>query len=148
MNLSGASNPPRQIIHATTVAVDGRGVVIRGASGSGKSALGLQLMAYGARLVADDRTILDAAAGHPVASCPAQIRGMIEARGVGLLRADPAPPTPVVLVVDLDRKPDARLPSAEPITMLGCTVDLISGRDMPNLAAIVLQMLKGGRIGT
>jgi len=42
-------------IHASCVAVDGKGLLITGASGSGKSALALQLMAFGAHLIADDR---------------------------------------------------------------------------------------------
>lgn len=138
----------RRVIHATTVALDGRGVLIRGRSGSGKSALGLQLLACGAALVADDRTIVDASGGHPEASCPTQLRGLIEARGVGLLQAEAAPPVPVILVVDLDERPDARLPETRSISLEGCRVDLILGREVPNLAAIVVQIMKGGLVPT
>ena len=48
------------MLHATTVALAGQGVLILGPSGSGKSGLALQLMAMGAELVADDRTIVTA----------------------------------------------------------------------------------------
>ena len=41
----------KSTIHATTVAIDGRGVMIRGGSGQGKSALALQMIAMGAELV-------------------------------------------------------------------------------------------------
>ena len=57
------------ILHATCVAVDGRGLLILGPSGSGKSALALQLIALGAQLVADDRTRVSrrgAASGRPL----------------------------------------------------------------------------------
>ncbi|MDX5349528.1 MAG: serine kinase, partial [Paracoccaceae bacterium] len=47
--------PGPQIVHATSVAVDGRGLLILGPSGAGKSSLALRLIALGARLVADDR---------------------------------------------------------------------------------------------
>ena len=65
-------------MHATTVALRGRGLLILGPSGSGKSTLALQLMAVGARLVADDRTDLTAQGDDVVASCPAALVGTIE----------------------------------------------------------------------
>lgn len=49
----------RTILHASCVALDGRGLLILGPSGSGKSALALELMALGADLVADDRTEIE-----------------------------------------------------------------------------------------
>ena len=63
------------IVHASCVALDRRAVLLRGASGCGKSALALQLMALGATLVADDRVILRLRDGALAASCPASIRG-------------------------------------------------------------------------
>ena len=79
---------PGLTLHATCVAVEGRGVLITGPSGAGKSSLALALMAYGARLVADDRVTLSQVDGALWATCPPTIRGMIEARGIGLLNAD------------------------------------------------------------
>ena len=67
-------------VHASCVAVQGRGVLIRGASGAGKSALALQLMALGAKLVADDQTILTRKDGAIFASCSPRLRGMIDGR--------------------------------------------------------------------
>ncbi|MDA3887407.1 MAG: serine kinase, partial [Allgaiera sp.] len=58
------------ILHASCVALDGRGVLILGPSGAGKSGLALQLMALGARLVADDRTRLNPRAGRLIARAP------------------------------------------------------------------------------
>ncbi len=45
-------------IHATAVALDGVGVLLRGPPGSGKSDLALRLIDQGARLIADDQTAL------------------------------------------------------------------------------------------
>ncbi len=64
--------------HASCVAYGGRGVLILGASGRGKSALALRLMALGAVLVADDRTDLCREGDSVMARAPDAIKGMIE----------------------------------------------------------------------
>jgi HPr kinase/phosphorylase len=117
--------PDSQILHATCVAVDGRGLLILGPSGSGKSALGLRLISLGARLVADDRTEITVTDGRLVASSPASIAGIIEARGVGILHAPTIEAAEVVLVADLSQIEVQRLPPARRITILGCEVGLV-----------------------
>ena len=67
-------------IHASAVALDGRGLLILGAAGSGKSALALELMARGARLVSDDQVALSVEGGRLIARAPAAIRGRIETK--------------------------------------------------------------------
>ena len=69
------------------LAVAGRGLLILGPSGAGKSALALQIMALGGQLVADDRVELTRQGDEVIARCPAPLRGLIEARGLGLGRA-------------------------------------------------------------
>ena len=99
-----AACPDGEILHASCVAVAGRGLLIAGASGSGKSALALDLMAFGATLVADDRVCLQRAGAALLASAPPTIAGLIEARGIGLLRARAVTaPVPVAALIDLDR---------------------------------------------
>ena len=72
-------------IHTTCIAFNGRGVLIFGAPGSGKSDLALRCIANkNAILVADDRTNIDIREGRIIASCPANIKGMLEVRGVGI----------------------------------------------------------------
>ena len=137
--------PASLVLHATTVAWEGRACLIRGASGSGKSTLALQLMAWGAGLIADDRTILTATEGGVIASCPDALRGMIEARGIGLLDAAPHPPCPVVLVVDLDRTGTERLPPRRMTECLGHPVPVVHDTGTPGFAAAILQYLKAGR---
>jgi HPr kinase/phosphorylase len=113
------------ILHGSCVAVDGRGLLILGPSGSGKSALALRLLSLGAGLVADDRTSLAVEADRLIAGCPAPIAGLIEARGVGILHAPAVDRAEVVLVADLAQVETERLPPARWITILGCKVDLV-----------------------
>lgn len=136
----------RTILHGSCVALDeDRAVVITGVSGSGKSALALQLMALGARLVADDKTCVTLRGGALVASAPDTIAGLIEARGVGILRADPVPEARLVLAVDMDREERDRLPHPREIHLLGCPVPLLCCVQAPHFAPALLQMLREGR---
>ncbi|WP_233557060.1 HPr kinase/phosphorylase [Gemmobacter lutimaris] len=136
------------LVHGSCVALGGRGLLILGPSGSGKSTLALKLIATGATLVADDQVRLRRAGSGVVASAPERLAGMIEARGVGLLRADFLAETLLVLVVDLARKEPDRLPPFRHIPVLGCTLDLVSGAGNPHLETALLQWLRGGgRVG-
>ena len=137
--------PQPDILHASCVHVDGAGVLITGPSGAGKSALALQLMALGATLVADDRTILRTRDDQLIADCPATLRGLIEARGVGILTARPGGPVPVRLVVDLSQVEADRLPPHRERVILGCNVTLLHGSAHGHFPAAILQYLKGGR---
>lgn len=87
-------------VHATCVAIGGRGVLIIGASGSGKSDLALRLIDRGAVLVSDDYTALVAADGCLRASAPPTIAGQIEVRGIGIVPLPASAAVPVALVVE------------------------------------------------
>jgi HPr kinase/phosphorylase len=133
-------------LHASCVAWRGRGVLITGRSGSGKSALALALMALGCDLVADDRTELSLLPdGGLRASCPAAIAGMIEARGVGLLGAVPAGPVRLHLAVTLDVAETARFPPKRSVAHLGCSLPLLHDIGTGHFAPAILQYLKAGR---
>lgn len=116
-------------VHATCVVLDGAGVLIRGASGAGKSVLALQLIerfheaALPAALVGDDRVRLEEVSGVPVARGHPAVAGLIEVRGVGLCRIAHAPSAPVRLVVDLVAAA-LRLPEAceATVDLCGCAV--------------------------
>lgn len=69
-------------IHASCAARDGAGVLLLGPPGSGKSDLVLRLLDRGFTLVADDRVVIED--GH--ASAPAALAGLLEVRGLGILR--------------------------------------------------------------
>jgi HPr kinase/phosphorylase len=78
-------------VHASAVVLGSTGVLLRGRSGSGKSALALALIdrfrTQGdfAALVADDRALIEVCAGRLIARPHPVIAGMIESRGLGVL---------------------------------------------------------------
>jgi hypothetical protein len=112
------------------VAIDGRAVLITGPSGSGKSGLALHLIALGARLVADDGVILRREGERLLARAPQAIRGLIEVRFVGLLKAEPLDEVPVALVVDLGTTESERLPPWRTTTIEGVALPASSqGRE-------------------
>lgn len=134
-----------EIIHASCVSVGPCGVLIIGPSASGKSALALELMSLGAVLVADDRTIVEQFQDRVRASCPAAIRGSIEARGVGLLQAEFLPHTFLRLVVDLGTPETQRLPPEREYKLIGQSIALLHDPVHGHFPAAILQYLKGGR---
>ena len=110
-------------IHAACVSIGGKGVLLLGASGAGKSDVALRLIDGGAKLVADDRTVLTLKRGVLHAAAPDTIKGLLEVRGVGII-ALPAMSAPVKLAVRLGRE-GARLPEPECYSALGAAVPLI-----------------------
>jgi HPr kinase/phosphorylase len=112
MTDGSAAASSRVLIHATAIAVldaakpfggaiDGA-VLLLGESGSGKSDIALRLIAAGAKLVADDQTALFIRSGRLFAEAPPNLAGCMEIRGLGILRLERAPPSPVILAVNLD----------------------------------------------
>lgn len=88
-------------LHANCVAIAGAAVLLRGPSGAGKSDLTLRLLDTGAGLVADDQTCLLRDRDRLIASAPPALRGLLEIRGLGPVSHPAAPPTPLVLLIDL-----------------------------------------------
>lgn len=133
-------------LHASCVALDDRsGLLILGPSGSGKSSLALSLMGYGAKLVSDDRTDVLRDGDRLIASAPASISGMIEARGVGLLSAEPLSHACITGVVDLSHVELERLPPRREKALIGVPIPLFFKVDGPQFAPALIQWLKGGR---
>jgi HPr kinase/phosphorylase len=133
-----------QLLHAGCVELDGRGALLMGPSGSGKSALALSLMAFGCRLVSDDRTWISAEGGHLVARAPKSIAGMIEARGIGLLRADAVASAVLALAVDLGQRETARMPVPRRLDLAGQSLPLLYAVEGAHLAAAIVQYLRCG----
>ncbi|HWJ39254.1 MAG TPA: HPr kinase/phosphatase C-terminal domain-containing protein, partial [Sphingomicrobium sp.] len=90
-----------ETIHASTVANDGRAVLITGPSGSGKSDLALRLLDRGFALVSDDQTIVKKSGERLLASAPGTIAGKLEVRGVGIVEIEHVSEIPVSLIVEL-----------------------------------------------
>ena len=101
--LSPASGPrlSAETVHASTVALDGRAVVIMGPSGSGKSDLALRLLDRGFTLVSDDQTVVKKNGDRLVASAPPTIAGKLEIRGIGVVEMETVGDIPVALLVEL-----------------------------------------------
>lgn len=132
-------------LHASCVALDGRAALILGASGSGKSGLALQLIALGAGLVADDRTQVTRKADTLIAAAPTPLKGLIEARQVGILRTPLTGPAQVTLIVDMDVAETDRLPPERTYTLLGLHLPLIRKSTLTHFPAAITTYLKGGR---
>jgi HPr kinase/phosphorylase len=135
-----------EILHATCVAVGDRGLLILGRSGSGKSALALKLISRGAVLVSDDRTLVTRMDDRLVASCPnPDLSGLIEARGIGLLRAPARPHVKLVLVADLAQVETDRLPPSRSVTMLGVSLSLVLQVQNDHFPDALMLYLRHGR---
>ncbi|QYF86544.1 HPr kinase/phosphorylase [Brevundimonas sp. PAMC22021] len=126
--MTPAGTPPRQPVHATTVArrcgAQWRGLMLMGPSGSGKSDLALRLIDAGWRLVADDYSLVWASAGRLYAMSPATIEGRIEARGLGIVRAHTRPMAQIAAVIACTAEPVERLPEPEVRVLDGVSVPL------------------------
>ena len=113
-------------VHASTVATEGRAVMIMGPSGSGKSDLTLRLLDRGFTLVSDDQTIVKRNGEALVASPPPQLAGKLEIRGVGIVDMEHDSDIPVALIVeltsDIQRLPD----DSRERPILGVSIPLVS----------------------
>ncbi len=114
-----------ETVHASCVSIGGRGVLIGGRSGSGKSDLALRLIDRGARLVSDDYTLVRRSGGELLGSAPETIAGKMEVRGIGILELQAEANVPIALFIDLDQSPQ-RLPgSGEERMVAGLPVPVV-----------------------
>jgi HPr kinase/phosphorylase len=126
------------LVHATTIAIAGRAIMLRGPSGSGKSELALRLIeqqgnglgrtTLKASLLADDQTEVYLRNRGLWVRCPKTISGLMELRGLGIVKVKPHAPCPLALLVDLqpgatiERMPE---PTDNMTTLLGYQVPRI-----------------------
>jgi HPr kinase/phosphorylase len=87
------------LIHASCAARDGHGVLLTGPPGSGKSDLLLRLLDVGFALVADDQVEIE----NSHASAPASLAGLLEVRGLGIVRLPYALSAKLALAVAMER---------------------------------------------
>ena len=97
----------------------------------------------GAVLVADDRTLITLKDKALIADVPPAISGLIEARGVGLIRLLNAGPVPLVLVIDLARTEDKRLPDAHTHAVQDVVLPCLHKVEAPHFASAIWLTLKG-----
>jgi len=134
-----------ETLHASSVAMDGRAVLIAGPSGSGKSDLALRLLDRGFTLVSDDRTIVRKEGSKLTATAPETIKGKLEVRGVGIVEMETVSDMPVAIIVeltsDIQRLPD----DGRERIILGIGIPLINVDAMtasaPSKVAVALDRL-------
>lgn len=110
------------LVHATAVVIDGQGLLLTGASGSGKSDLAMRLIDRGAKLLCDDYCdILDSDDAPLIVAKPA-IAGLIELRGVGIVQMPHVASAPLALVLQLGKMPERLPDDQQRITLAGWSV--------------------------
>lgn len=140
------------LVHATAVAISGRAVLLRGPSGSGKSDLALRLIDAGARLISDDYSQLRRESDLILVSAPEPISGLIEVRGIGILRVEALTDGPLALIADLVAPQHVeRLPKPHSETIFGLSIPLVEvapfEASAPAKLRFALAALTGGGTG-
>jgi serine kinase of HPr protein (carbohydrate metabolism regulator) len=115
-----------ETVHASTVASEGRAVLITGPSGSGKSDLALRLLDRGFMLVSDDQTIVKRHGDRLIASAPPSIAGKLEIRGIGIVEMETVADVPVALIVELTNEIQRLPDDSRERPLLGVPLPLIS----------------------
>jgi len=136
-----------QAVHATAVVIGEDGILIRGPTGAGKSTLGRELIRWAAdhgrhgALVSDDRVVLEPRHGRLIARAVPAIAGLLEIRGLGIVRAPWQDTGLLRLVVDLregaPRMPEEQSPTA---TLGGVELPLIVVNQALALGSVVWQI--------
>lgn len=154
----GSAEGETLLLHASCVAFEMRnpaadaarwsGVLIRAPSGGGKSAFALRLIALGARLVADDQTLLKRGAGGAlVARAPDAVRGVIEARGLGLIRLPALSEAPIGWIVDLKiGGAEGRLPAPQSARILEIETPLLTLSEDERAASALCCLVRDGAL--
>jgi len=132
-------------VHGTAVSIDGKGLLILGQSGSGKSQLALALITHGAKLISDDQVILIDTESEIILSAPKSISGKIEARFVGILKM-PVLIAPLYLVIDLDQKELDRLPKKKFVTYFNKKIPALNANGIKKLEYSLIPLLKNNGI--
>lgn len=127
-----------QIIHASTIAIDGRAVMLLGPSGAGKSDLALRLIDRGAVLVSDDYTQLAQSGALLIARAPSTIAGKIEVRGLGIIALPHVNDVAVALAVYLRPAVD-RMPERQTERFLDIPVRTLTLDPFPPSAPLVIE---------
>ncbi len=124
--------------------LDGAGVLLRGPSGSGKSDLALRLITgRQGLLVADDQVEIEALDGTLMARAAASLVGMLEVRGLGLVRLDYRRTCEILVVIDLRESRDVeRMPEPRRTTIAGMSLPLfqLCARESSAVSKVVLAL--------
>jgi HPr kinase/phosphorylase len=138
-------------VHASAVLTGARAVLIRGPAGAGKSQLALALLQCAetallrfARLVGDDRVLLEAQHGRLLVRPAPTLAGLIEVRGLGIRRLAHEPLAVVGLVVDLAAADAERLPASAETVIAGVRLPRLAVAPAAAPLPAVLAALRSG----
>jgi len=137
-----------QNIHSSSVELDGKAVLIKGRSGSGKSSLALKLILRGANLIADDQTEVFLEKNRVFLRAPMSLPNGIEIRGVGIVNAPRCERAELKLVIDLSHCERERLPSpsVRSINILGYSFPFYFFQGIKNPADAIYALIKFGML--
>lgn len=136
------------LLHSSAFAYRGMGCLLMGESGAGKSRLVADAMLHGAKLIADDRVQFEVRAGQLMASPPPQLAGVLELRGLGLIRMDALAGLHAIhLAITLDALAKERLPEPATYDILGIAIPHMR-TSAPAISALLLYLeaMREGRI--
>ena len=133
-------------LHASAVELDGKAVLIKGASGSGKSVLALKLISLGANLIADDQTLVFKHKNKVYLCAPESLPRGLEIRGIGIVGAPICEQAELGLVVDLSKVEKNRVPETieRKIVIMGYSFPFYLFKDIKEPAASIYAILKFG----
>jgi HPr kinase/phosphorylase len=140
------SSKSQMTVHASCVSVEGKGLLIFGEAGAGKSTLALQMIDLGADFLSDDRTILSLEDNRIYARPPHTISGLIEARGLGVLKLPHIASTQIVVCVDLDQIEVERLPKARSMSLLDVSLPCLHKVESPVFPSVLMHYLRGRKV--
>ncbi len=145
-----ASRSLSPTVHGSCVELCGRGALVIGKSGAGKSSLAIELVSLGASLVGDDQIVLSENDGIVVARALSRTSGpnpgAIEARQIGILEAPVCERVALMVVIDLDRPESSRLPGAHKILLGETPIPLLHGQGVNGLGPAVALILRSGML--
>ena len=131
-----------QIVSGSAVRFEGCGILLIGQSGTGKSDLCLRIIDAGGKLVVDDQAQIKRDESRLLAYCPPQLQGLLEVRGVGIMRFPSLPLVKLDFVIQLQGEPE-RLPDEQYWSMFGIALPLYKLCAKHTSAIAVLRQLCG-----
>lgn len=132
------------LLHASCVEFMGCGLLICGQAGSGKSDLSLRLIDAGAKLIADDQTVVENKDGKLTAQAPDAIKGKIEIRGIGIVETPYIDETEIRLklilrpAAEIDRMPEKRTELIENVALPVFDFDAFSASAVIKIKTLLL----------
>ena len=133
-----------KIMHATSVDIDGKGVVILGKSGTGKSNLAVKLISMGAKLISDDQTKFKLKENTIIISKPETTPNLIEVRGIGLIKVPFVVSAKLFCFVKITNLELKRLPDAKKKSCFGKKIKMMEFNPFYNNESALFLSLRYG----